>query len=172
MDDRTRPGAGHRAPVVGRAAARLSYLFVCDEWLPTTGGISVVNRELATAVAARGHRTTCLVRSATPAEVEDAAGRGVRLVLAERTPFGPDLHLPVAAVLDDPPAVVVGHDRITGHIAWLYARRFGRARLVHLVHTAPAEIEAYKDRDGAALRTRRGRPRRDRWPARPTWLPA
>ncbi|WP_405180045.1 glycosyltransferase [Nocardia sp. NBC_01377] len=123
----------------------MSYLFACDEWFSKTGGISVVNRKLAKAVAEIGNPTMCLVESATEEERLEAAACGVRLVVAGTTPAGPDLHLPVDEILSAAPDVVVGHDRITGHIAWLYARRYGDSRLVHIQHTAPAEIEPYKD---------------------------
>jgi glycosyltransferase involved in cell wall biosynthesis len=143
MDDRLTSAPG---------ATRRSHLFVCDEWSATKGGISVLNRKLAVTVARQGHESMCLVRSATNAEHEDAARHGVRLFTAERTPAGPDLHLPVAEVLDRSPDIVIGHDRVSGHIAWLYARKYGHARLVHIVHTAPAEIEPYKGRLDAAQR--------------------
>jgi glycosyltransferase involved in cell wall biosynthesis len=130
----------------------LSLLFVCDDWSSAKGGISVANRRLAIAFADLGDTVLCLVERATEAERADAARSGVRLVVAGHTPAGPDLHLPVAEVLSDRPDVVVGHDRVTGHIAWLYARKFGAAALVHVVHTAPAEIEPYKSRLDAAAR--------------------
>jgi glycosyltransferase involved in cell wall biosynthesis len=130
----------------------MTFLFTCDDWSPAKGGISMLNRRLAVAFAQRGDTVLSLVGRATDAEFADAARHGVRLFVAERTPAGPSLHLPVAEVLALEPDVVVGHDRVTGHIAWLYARKYGTARLVHIVHTAPAEIEPYKDSGEASAR--------------------
>lgn len=130
----------------------LTILFICDEWSSAKGGISVVNRRLAIACARRDHTVIALVSHATDADRVDAIRYGVRLVLADRTPAGPDLHLPVAEVLAMAPDVVVGHDRVTGHIAWLYARRYSRAVWVHIMHTAPAEIEPYKHSGAATAR--------------------
>jgi glycosyltransferase involved in cell wall biosynthesis len=48
---------------------------------------------------------------------------------------------------------VVGHDRVSGWYAWAYARRHLVAKLVHVVHTAPSEIERYKDTQQATERT-------------------
>ncbi|MCX5115562.1 glycosyltransferase [Micromonospora sp. NBC_00362] len=130
----------------------LTILFVCDEWSPAKGGISVLNRALAVAFAGCGDAVLCLVAQATDAERADAARHGVRLFVADRTPAGPDLHLPVAEVVARQPDVVVGHDRVTGHIGWLYARKFGATAMVHIVHTAPAEIEPYKGSGEASAR--------------------
>jgi glycosyltransferase involved in cell wall biosynthesis len=130
----------------------LTICFICDEWFPARGGISAFNRSLAAAFADHGDTVLCLVEQATDVERADAARHGVRLFTADRTPAGPDLHLPVAELLAQQPNVIVGHDRVTGHIAWLYARKFGTAALVHLVHTAPAEIEPYKGAADAAAR--------------------
>jgi glycosyltransferase involved in cell wall biosynthesis len=149
MDDRLDPASesGHAA-----AERPLSYLFVCDEWSTNKGGISAVNRKLALATAKQGHVSMCLVTTTTDAERRDAAQNGVQLFQAERTPAGPDLHLPVTDVLERIPDVAVGHDRISGHIAWLYARKYANSKLVHIVHTAPAEVEPYKNRPDAAMR--------------------
>ncbi|WFE35093.1 glycosyltransferase family 4 protein [Micromonospora sp. WMMD975] len=130
----------------------LTMLFVCDEWSPAKGGISVFNRTLAIASAGRGDTVLCLVAQATDAERTDAARHGVRLMVADRTPAGPDLHLPVAEVVARQPDVVVGHDHVTGHIGWLYARKFCTATMVHIIHTAPAEIEPYKGNGKASAR--------------------
>ncbi|MGW6422381.1 glycosyltransferase [Nocardia sp. NPDC055053] len=134
------------------APGSLSYLFVCDEWLSTTGGIAVVNRALAVAAAENGNPVTCLVETATTADRCDAEAHGVTLVTAATTPSGPSLHLPVADIGVPAPDVVVGHDRITGHIAWLNASRYDGSALVHLVHTAPAQIEPYKDLGAAGAK--------------------
>ncbi|MEV8374729.1 glycosyltransferase family 4 protein [Kribbella sp. NPDC056861] len=130
----------------------LTICFICDEWFPARGGISAFNRSLAVGFAERGDTVLCLVEQAMEVERADAARHGVRLFTADHTPAGPNLHLPVIEVLVQQADVIVGHDRVTGHIAWLYARKFGTAALVHLVHTAPAEIEPYKGSADAAAR--------------------
>ncbi|SDZ08740.1 Glycosyltransferase involved in cell wall bisynthesis [Amycolatopsis xylanica] len=130
----------------------LSFLLINDEWSPTRGGISTFNRLLATALANAGCRTACLVEHATPRDREDAAERGVNLVVAERTPAGPNLYVRAEQALRTLPDVVVGHDRVSGSVAWTYARRYRRTRLVHIVHTAPSEIEPYKSGEDAPRR--------------------
>lgn len=133
---------------------RPTFLLISDEWSPSRGGISRFNRCLATALAAAGYRTTCLVALATAREHIDAAERGVRLIAAERTPAGPILYLPSEAILKEKPDVVIGHDFVSGSVAWVYARRYLQdAALVHVVHTAPSENEPYKRATDATRRT-------------------
>jgi len=141
------------SPAVGSSGPDLTILMVCDEWLPNRGGISTVNRALAVEFAAQGHQVACLVESATTADQVDAATYGVRLIVAEDTPAGPNLFLPNAEVSRLCPDVVIGHDRITGEIAWTYARRYGgNPQLVHIVHTAPSLEERYKPTGRATMR--------------------
>ncbi|MBY8851379.1 glycosyltransferase family 4 protein [Saccharothrix longispora] len=135
----------HASSPALRSGAPLSVLLLCDEWSSHRGGISTVNRALAAALAAEGHRVVCLVESATREEHLDAAECGVELVVAQRTPAGPNLFLPDPAVERLRPDVVIGHDRVTGEAAWAHARKHGDAWLVHVVHTAPSEVERYKD---------------------------
>ncbi|MET0233606.1 MAG: glycosyltransferase family 4 protein [Kibdelosporangium sp.] len=138
-----KPSAGRERPP--------SFLLICDEWSPTRGGISRFNRSLAAALAAAGHRTLCLVESATVQDFQDAAARGVTLCTAESTPDGPNLYVPSAAVLAAQPDVVIGHDIVSGSVAQTYARRYLQAALVYIIHTPP-QIEVYK-RDEATQRT-------------------
>jgi glycosyltransferase involved in cell wall biosynthesis len=129
-------------------------LLINDEWASTKGGISRFNRSLATAMAAAGHHTSCLVETASQREREDAKQRGVELIAAECTPDGPQLLVPAESVLDAKPAIVVGHDVITGSIAFMYAKNYlSNAKLIHIVHTAPAQNEPYKRIEEAAHRT-------------------
>jgi glycosyltransferase involved in cell wall biosynthesis len=131
-----------------------SFLLICDEWSPTRGGISRFNRCLATALAAAGHRTCCLVESASAQETLDAKERNVTLLTAEWTPAGPNLYVRAQSVLDESPDVVIGHDIVSGAVAWTYARMYLQtAALVHIVHTAPAHVEPYKRDDDATRRT-------------------
>jgi glycosyltransferase involved in cell wall biosynthesis len=137
-------------PVTGRELTP-SFLLICDEWSPARGGISQFNRSLAIALAATGHRTTCLVESASPSEFQDAAAHGVTLHTAEPTMAGPNLYVPSGPVIAEAPDVVIGHDIVSGAIAQTYARKYLHAALVYIVHT-PTAIEVYK-RDDAAQRT-------------------
>jgi glycosyltransferase involved in cell wall biosynthesis len=125
-------------------------LLVCTSWAPVNGGVPSCNRSLAIALAQAGHPVVCLVEQAGTAEIKDALEHGVTLVSAARTPAGPDLMLPTREILDLAPDVVIGHDRFTGPVAWAYARHLGRSRFVFIVHTAPPEIEPYKDSGRAA----------------------
>jgi glycosyltransferase involved in cell wall biosynthesis len=129
-----------------------SYLFLCTMWAPARGGVPAFNRLFATAMAENGHRTACLVKSATAEEHEDARRCGVTLLTAERTPAGPDFLLRAASAVDFGADVIVGHDRFSGCEAWAYARQYTSAQLVYIAHTVPAEIERYKDSGMATSR--------------------
>ncbi len=134
----------------------LTFLLICDEWSPTTGGISRFNRSLATALAAAGHRVLCLVLSASQKELDDAENRGVELVTAVRTPAGPVLYVCVQVVIDAKPDVVIGHDLVSGSVAWAYARNYLKgAKFVLVVHTAHSQNEPYKRPGEATRRTER-----------------
>ncbi|MFC4498270.1 MULTISPECIES: glycosyltransferase family 4 protein [Streptomyces] len=126
-------------------------LLVNTTWSPLQGGVPTWNRSLAIALVEAGYPTACLVERATEAEHEDARRHGVTLFTAARTPAGPSLLLPARPVLDLDPNLVIGHDRFSGPAAWAYARHFAHARLVHIVHTAPPEIEPYKNSGRAGL---------------------
>lgn len=114
-------------------------------WPASKGGIPAFNRHLLAAFAAAGHRTACLVEAPTRDDIEDASAHGVELYAAERTPAGPSMVLDSAAARLFKPEIVIGHDRFTGPSAWVHKRRYQPgASLVHIVHTAPAEIERFK----------------------------
>src|SRR6202000_2245449 len=81
---------------------------------------------------------------ASSVERADAVKRGVLLIAAPNTPSGPNLFVRSDKAIRTRSDVVVGHDRITGSVAWTYAHLYQRAGLVHIVHTAPSEIEPYK----------------------------
>jgi glycosyltransferase involved in cell wall biosynthesis len=139
-----------RSTTVNTVKWRRSCLLVCGCWSPTKGGVPTFNRALAIGLAEIGHRTACLVEQATEAERDDARNHGVTLLTAARTPAGPSFFMPAAAALDFGADTVIGHDRFTGEIAWAYARVYAQARLVLIVHTAPPEIEPYKNSGRAA----------------------
>jgi glycosyltransferase involved in cell wall biosynthesis len=132
----------------------LSVLLISDEWSPTRGGISQFNRRLAIAFAAAGHRTACLVSAAEPIELEDARIHGVTLHTAIMTPSGPNLSVPVPEVVAWQPDVIIGHDIVSGAIAWTYAERYvPAARFAYVMHTSPSQNEPYKRGGEAARRT-------------------
>lgn len=131
-----------------------SVLLVIDEWSPTRGGISQFNRRLALAFAAGGYRTACLVREATAVEREDAEKHGVTLFTAVTTPAGPNLSVPVPEVVAWRPDIVVGHDVVSGSVAWTYAKYYvPGTSLAYVLHTAPSQNEPYKPHTDRARRT-------------------
>lgn len=94
------------------------------------------------------------ILSASQAEFEDAKCRCIELVTAVYTPAGPVLYVCAQAVVDTKPDVVIGHDLVSGSVAWTYARRYlSGAKFVLVVHTAHSQNEAYKRSGEAALRT-------------------
>jgi glycosyltransferase involved in cell wall biosynthesis len=123
------------------------WLVVATEWFSRNGGLSTFNRALCADLAALGQRVLCLVPNSTHEEELDASQHGVTLVQAPpelgagdeaRLRRRPDLHGEV-------PAVIVGHGRVTGPAARaLRDEFFGDARRVHVVHTAPGQIEWFK----------------------------
>lgn len=130
----------------------LAILAVATEWESRNGGLSTLNRNLCSALAAKGHRVACLVPAAAPSEVTDAELLGVELV--EAAPArGKDVG-PLACLHRKPtlpagfiPDVIIGHGRVTGFAAQtLVADFYPRAARIHILHTAPSELEWYKVR--------------------------
>jgi glycosyltransferase involved in cell wall biosynthesis len=147
--DRIEHGGVFRyAPVLRLPQRRLCtgdgviFLMVIDEWFSRRGGISTFNRELSRGLAQLGYRVLCcLTGPLTREEEEDAARQGIKLLLSP----------PAEA-----PDVIVGHDHITGdHALRLKQERYPRSRMALLVHTAPDEIEWYKDEDEQDDRARK-----------------
>lgn len=143
----------NRLGITGIPPSWRRVMTVCDEWLPTRGGISKFNRSWTIAAAALGIDMSCLVETATPAEFADAHAHGIRLITAERTPAGPELYVPSREVLEVRPQVVIGHDIVSGSIAAVYAKLYLDASFVYIVHAIPSETEPYKRSEEAALRT-------------------
>ncbi|MBQ1017967.1 glycosyltransferase family 4 protein [Micromonospora sp. D93] len=130
---------------MNHSAKKPAVLALNCAWPALKGGIPAFNRNLLAAFAGAGHRTACLVEAPTRDDIEDAAAHGVDLFAAERSPAGPSMMLESPAARLFEPDVVIGHDRFTGPSAWVQRRRYLRdASLVHIVHTAPAEIERFK----------------------------
>jgi glycosyltransferase involved in cell wall biosynthesis len=131
-----------------------SVLLISDEWSPTRGGISQFNRCLAIAFAAEGYRTACLTRTVTPPDRVDTAEHDVTLFTAPVTPAGPELYVPAPDVIAWHPDVVIGHDVISGSVAWTYTKHYATtASLVYVLHTAPSQNESYKPYSDRARRT-------------------
>lgn len=131
-----------------------SVLLISDEWSPKRGGISQFNRRLAITFAAEGYRTACLVEAASALESADAEEHDVRLFTAPATPDGPRLFVPSPEVVAWCPDVVIGHDIVSGSVAWAYSKYYvPTAALVHVMHTSPAQNESYKPHPDRARRT-------------------
>ncbi|MFI5565626.1 glycosyltransferase family 4 protein [Amycolatopsis japonica] len=130
-----------------------SVLLISDEWSPTRGGISRFNRRLAITFAAEGYRTACLVKGVSEFERSDAQQHGIRLFAAPATPDGPSLFVPSPEVIKWRPDVVIGHDIVSGSVAWTYTEYYvPSAALVHVMHTAPAQNESFKPHPDRAQR--------------------
>jgi glycosyltransferase involved in cell wall biosynthesis/tetratricopeptide (TPR) repeat protein len=133
-------------------------LSVATEWGSSHGGLSTFNRGLCRALANAGAKVFCVVLDASDAEASSAAGAGVTLLPAPARPGASEdmrltsrPHLPPGTE----PDLVLGHGRLTGHVAEkLVDDFFPAARRLHFVHMAPDDIEWHKpDRaNDAALR--------------------
>lgn len=136
----------------------LRILAVADEWFPTKGGISALNRSLCRALAEAGHEVFCLLPSASPQEIDDIEACRVRLALAPPLPgrSGRDLLMRKPVLPGGrPPDVVIGHGRVTGPAAFVQAEQnFAGAARLHLVHDWPEESDRYKEARGVDLHAR------------------
>jgi D-inositol-3-phosphate glycosyltransferase len=146
------PSSPSRASVVTPPRAR-RMLLVADEWRSGHGGISTVNRELATALAAAGVEAAVLVPRASETDIRAASDLNVALVTPARPPGLNDrealLLRPVFADSDWRPDVIVGHGRLLGPYAAAQQQQFfPDARRVHFVHTDAEQLEAAKEVPG------------------------
>lgn len=132
-------------------ADRRVILAVATEWASAHGGISTLNRELCTALAALGHQVMCLIPDAEPTLVTEAAAAGVTLIACPSSIAIDGMSRFLLCELSELPAkpqIVLGHDHITGPAARALATRF-EAQYVHVLHTIPQENEGLKsERDG------------------------
>ena len=125
-------------------------LMVADEWRSGHGGISTVNRELATSLAAAGVEVAVLLPRASDSDVRTAAEVNVAVVTPARVPGLSDrdslLLRPVFADHGWMPDVVVGHGRLLGpYAAAQQLQFFPESRRVHFVHTDAEQLEAAKE---------------------------
>jgi len=126
-------------------------LLVADEWLPSRGGITTFNRDLAKALVRSGVRVYCLVPSHTHEEALEADGAGVVLINPTGPlPQYPVLAFPAALPSGVAPDVIVGHDRITGSQAINQRFWFRSARVALVVHSVPRDYE-WLEPDGEAV---------------------
>ncbi|MEU4446086.1 CATRA conflict system CASPASE/TPR repeat-associated protein [Actinosynnema sp. NPDC050801] len=150
-------GQGQSLPPTATSAPaeQITVLAVADEWFAQHGGISTLNRWLCAALVAAHARVYCLVPKSSPEERADARLIGVELVDAVRVPGLSDREsllrrprLPDGVVVD----AVIGHGRVTGHVARALSAEFYRAAAyLHVVHVYPDQVEWYKlDRENDA----------------------
>lgn len=133
-------------------------LLVADEWFSGSGGISTVNRGLASGLAAIGCEVAVMVPEATDEEVNDAQALGVTLVSPDPIPglAGKPLLLKRPR-FDDPnwkPDLIVGHGRILGPYAFsLRNEHFQQAKRAHVVHMDPTRLEKAKESTSTGSRS-------------------
>jgi glycosyltransferase involved in cell wall biosynthesis/8-oxo-dGTP pyrophosphatase MutT (NUDIX family) len=128
--------------------ATLTFLSIATEWFSRKGGVSTFNRQLCQALAKDGHLVFCYLPTCDAEERADAASRSVNLVPADAIAGA----LPESALIRKPrfrdstyPDVIIGHGRFTGPAAKTQKDdNFKRALRLHVVHTAPGELEFNK----------------------------
>jgi len=133
-------------------------LAVDTHWSSARGGISTFNRQLCIALARRGAEVYCLVGEADDKDIEEARLARVNLLQAMPLP-GQSLRTSLMNRPSlPPPDLIIGHGRITG-MAALFQRKhfFKNAKYLHVVHTAPYEIEQSR----LSCRGRRAVPAKD-----------
>jgi D-inositol-3-phosphate glycosyltransferase len=129
--------------------APLRVLLVADEWHSGLGGISTVNRELATALARVGADVKVVVPEASRSDIAAAAEVGVELAFPGTIPglSGKEL-LRGRPGFEDPiwePQLIIGHGRILGPYAYaVQDAYYPNARRLHVVHTQPERLEQAK----------------------------
>lgn len=132
----------------------LAVLVLATEWNSRHGGLSTFNRKFCCALAETGVKVACAVQEASSVDIEDAQRHGVQLIVSPSelgAPSSSGLFRSFPLPVGFQPAVVVGHGRVTGHIARAQVSdRFTSAQRVHFVHMAPGEIEWYKNKSDSA----------------------
>ena len=163
----TRSGSQAPSAVVPSSAPvskQPSVLAVATEWHSAHGGVSTFNRELCRAFAKEGYQVWCYVPDARPEEIAQAHEDGVSLLSAPREAnANQDARLrnrpalPAGAA----PDLIVSHDRITGPAATsLVENHFPNGKHVLFIHTAPKQIEWFKEQGDDATATGTIEPRR------------
>ena len=142
-------------------SAQERYLLIADELLPSKGGISSLNLELAKALR-NYDREVCVALPHIPTDPEQqlANNLGIKLALpATQIPGvqGPPAFLSGIRYLEEQdfrPTVIVGHGRILGPYAYAIQHKYPSSARVHLVHMHAEELERAKELDGGEPRTR------------------
>jgi len=164
----TRSGAQAPSAVVptsAPAAKRPSVLAVATEWHSAHGGVSTFNRELCRVFVKEGYQVWCYVPDAKPEEIAQAKNDdGVNLL-----PAPLEAHANQDARLRNRPALpagaapdlIISHDRITGPAATsLVKNHFPNSKHVLFIHTAPKQIEWFKEQGDDTTATGTGELRR------------
>ena len=119
---------------------RVTVLLVATEWAPSKGGVSAFNQELGAALARGGHHVHCVVPRAAPEDVASARALGVAVHSAADKGVSNGAPFDIGVV----PSIIVGHDRWSGPSAARWRDRYPSARLAHVLHVHPAQIEQFK----------------------------
>ncbi|WP_156427756.1 tetratricopeptide repeat protein [Thiohalocapsa sp. ML1] len=139
-------------PLIQAADRPLHILTICSEWFSRHGGVPTFNRELCIALRQAGQDVACLVSDSDAEERAHAQSHGVLLIDARRE-IGMDgkarLYLRPDLPKGFTPDIVIGHDHVTGTAAKVQAEEHcPGARRVHIIHTAPGDIERFKPQTG------------------------
>ena len=134
-------------------------LVIATEWHSRNGGIPTFNRGLCIALAQQGLDVECLVGPDEVAEVGTVVRQSGlpepgrihltrvpidRDIIDKQTALGVALKSAGAQVLRQVD-IVIGHGHITGTAARMIAKeRYPAAALVHIVHTDPERVAAFK----------------------------
>ncbi len=146
-------------------SAKQTVLAVATEWHSAHGGVSTFNRELCRAFAKEGYQVWCYVpdaRDEVLAQVKEEDG--VSLLYAPREAHAhPDARLrncpdfPAGTA----PDIIISHDRITGPAATsLVENHFPNSKHILFIHTAPKQIEWFKEQGDDTTATGTGEVRR------------
>lgn len=115
-------------------------LAVDTSWFSLRGGITTFNRNLCRHLVTAGALVYCAVRDPTVREQDNARTVGVTLVQWEDDDYSMP-YLPDGVT----PDAIIGHDRVTGPVARrLRHQHHPTAKLFHVIHTDPDEIEWHK----------------------------
>jgi tetratricopeptide (TPR) repeat protein len=146
------PTKPEESQVSNEANRPLRILTICSEWFSRHGGVPTFNRDLCIALCRAGQQVACLVADSDDEERAHARAQGVLLIDARReTGMDGKSRLYLRPELPDgfAPDIVIGHDHVTGTAAKVQAEEHcPGARRVHIIHTAPGDIERFKPQTG------------------------
>jgi glycosyltransferase involved in cell wall biosynthesis len=135
-------------PVSTARRQPLRVLSVATEWMSGRGGLSTLNRELCTELAALGHNVTCLVpHTVGDEEISVATAKNVQILRAPAVYAG---EADVGVFLEQPalrsvsPEVIIGHGRVTGQAARQQQHYLHGALRAHFIHMSAEEMAPFK----------------------------